>query len=168
MTRKRAASPGAKAPKRRAAAGEPAPAKPRASRARGAGELFLARPKERVPFGFVLDELADLDPWTRPMFGCLAVYVGERIVLVLRDRPTYPEDNGVWIATTVEHHASLSKELPGLRSIRALGDGVTGWQSLSAGAPDFEEAVMHACALVRRGDPRIGKVPARRRPRAPH
>jgi hypothetical protein len=129
------------------------------------GELFRARPKKRVPFEFVLDELAEMAPETRPMFGCLAVYVDEKIVLILRDRPAHPHDNGVWVATTVAHHASLSQELPSLRSITVLGDGVTGWQLLPADAPDFEESVRRACALVLRGDPRIGKVPASRRRR---
>ena len=74
-------------------------------------------------------------------------------------------DNGVWIATTAEHHASLAAELPGLRSITVLGDGVTGWQVLPADEPAFEESVRHACALVLRGDPRIGKIPASKRRR---
>lgn len=140
--------------------------KPRAARApKDEGELFRARPKQRIPFDFVLDELAALAPETKPMFGCLAVYADDKILLILRDRPKHPHDNGVWIATTVEHHASLSKELPSLRSITVLGDGVTGWQLLPADAPDFEESVRRACALALRGDPRIGKVPASRRAR---
>jgi hypothetical protein len=65
----------------------------------------------------------------------------------------------------VEHHASLSRELPSLSSIPVLGDGVTGWQKLPADAPDLEESVRRACELVLRGDPRIGKVPVSRRVR---
>lgn len=126
-------------------------------------EMFRAHPKKRVPFEFVLDELADRGPETRPMFGCVGVYVGDKIVMILRDRPTATHDNGVWIATTPEHHASLLAELPSLRSITVLGEGVTGWQAIPADAPDFEDAVLRACALVRAGDPRIGKVPVSRR-----
>ena len=40
----------------------------------------------------------------------------------------------MWLATTKEHHASLCRELPNLRSIRALGKSVTGWQVLPADA----------------------------------
>jgi hypothetical protein len=151
--------------KPRAPAARPQARKPRARLPKDEGELFRVRPKKRVPFAFVLDELAEMAPETKPMFGCLAVYAGDRIVLILRDRPAHPHDNGVWLATTVEHHASLAHELPSLRSISVLGDGVTGWQLLPADAPDFEESVRHACALVLRGDPRIGKVPASRRRR---
>jgi len=97
------------------------------------------------------------------MFGCLAIYLADKIVLILRDKPNHISDNGVWLATTEEHHASLRKDFPNLRSIGVLGKKVTGWQVLPADAPDFEEAAMRACELVVAGDARIGKVPGRRR-----
>jgi hypothetical protein len=97
------------------------------------------------------------------MFGCLAVYVGRKIVLCLRDRVDSPADNGVWLATTVEHHESLLKEFPSIRSIRVLGKAVTGWQVLPSDAPDFEEAALHACELIAAADPRIGKIPGARK-----
>jgi hypothetical protein len=127
-------------------------------------ELDLTKLKRKtIPYEFVLDELAPLSPWTRPMFGCLAVYIGEKIVLILRDKPTYPRDNGVWIATTHEHHDSLRAEFPTMRSIGLLGKKVTGWQILPAEAPEFEASALHACELIGAGDPRIGKVPGERR-----
>ena len=101
------------------------------------------------------------------MFGCLAVYVGEKIVLLLRDKPSYPSDNGVWLATTPEHHASLVQEFPNMRSIKLLGKKVTGWQVLPADSIDFEPAVLHACKLILAGDQRIGKVPGGRRSSRP-
>jgi len=82
---------------------------------------------------------------------------------MLRDKPSSPRDNGVWVATTPEHHASLRQELPCLRSIAVLGAGTTGWQVLPADAAEFEASVVRACALVRARDPRIGKVPKGRR-----
>jgi hypothetical protein len=97
------------------------------------------------------------------MFGCLAIYVKEKIVLILREKPTYPEDNGVWLATTPEHHASLRREFPNMRSIKLLGKKVTGWQVLPSDAPDFEEAAVRACEMVLAGDPRIGKIPGTRK-----
>lgn len=125
---------------------------------------FFGRKKRKaVPHEFVLDAIAPVSPRTNPMFGCLAVYVGEKIVMILRDRPTKKTDNGVWLATTVEHHESLRREFPSMRSIRLLGKKVTGWQVLPADAPDFEETALRACELVVAGDPRIGKVPGARR-----
>jgi hypothetical protein len=113
----------------------------------------------------VLDALAELDIRTNPMFGCLAVYVGEKIVLVLRDKREPSADNGVWLATTHEHHDSLRREFPSMRSIQVLGKKVTGWQVLPADATDFEETAMRACELIIAGDERIGKIPASRRSR---
>jgi hypothetical protein len=127
--------------------------------------LFSAKKRKRVPHEFVLDALAPLSPTTRHMFGCLAVYVGEKIVLILRDKPSYTEDNGVWLATTTEHHQSLRRDFPRMRSIRLLGKKVTGWQVLPADAQDFEQAALRACEFILAGDPRIGKVPEARRAR---
>ena len=128
-------------------------------------DLPRLKPKT-TPFEFVLDALAAASPRTNPMFGCLAVYVGHKIVLALRDKPTHTDDNGVWLATTCEHHESLRSEFPNLRSIGVLGKEVTGWQILPASAPDFEESALRACELIVARDPRIGKVPKPKAKRA--
>ena len=125
--------------------------------------LFAVKQRKPVPHAFVLDALAPLAIDTRPMFGCLAVYLEEKIVLILRDKRDHPADNGVWLATTKEHHESLRGEFPNMRSIRVLGKAVTGWQVLPLDAPDFEAASMRACELVAAHDPRIGKAPRPRR-----
>lgn len=128
--------------------------------------IAAAEREKVVPHEFVLDEIARLSPVTRPMFGCLAVYVEDRIVLILRDKPKSPVDNGVWLATTAEHHASLRREFPRMRSIRVLGKEPTQWQVLPADDPDFEAAALRACRLILAGDSRIGKIPKPRRARA--
>jgi hypothetical protein len=121
----------------------------------------------RTPHAFVLDALDGAAIETQPLFGSLAIYLGEKIVMVLRERKDDP-DNGVWLATTEEHHRSLRREFPSMRSISILGKAVTGWQVLPVDADDFEEAALHACELVLKRDPRIGKVPKPRRSRAQH
>ena len=120
---------------------------------------FALKKRKVVPHEFVLDAIAHLSPRTRPMFGCLAVYVEDKIVLVLRDKDKETADNGVWLATTQEHHQSLRLEFPNMRSIQVLGKKVTGWQVLPADAPDFEAAALRAGELIVARDPRIGKVP---------
>jgi hypothetical protein len=127
---------------------------------------FTVKPRKVVQHEFVLDAIAPLASKTRSMFGCLAVYVEDKIVLILRDKRDAMADNGVWLATTQEHHESLRREFPNMRSIQVFGKEVTGWQVLPADAPDFEEAALRACELIAARDPRIGKVPARRRKRA--
>jgi hypothetical protein len=116
-------------------------------------------PSSKIPFGWVIDEIAALDPTTRPMFGCTAVYARGKIVFILREKGG-EDDDGVWVATTRDHHESLRRQLPSMRSITVLaGGGETGWQILPVEADGFEEEVLRACALVRADDPRIGKVP---------
>jgi len=121
-------------------------------------------PKQRkpIPHAFVLDAISTLSPYTRPMFGCLAIYVKDKIVLILRDKPKNTADNGVWLATTQEHHQSLRREFPNMRSIQVFGKPITDWQVLPVDAPDFESAALRACELVLAGDARIGKIPGAR------
>jgi len=128
--------------------------------------ILAAKPGKPVPFEFVLDEIASLSPVTRRMFSCLAVYVEDKIVLALRDTAKSPADNGIWLATTTEHHESLRREFPRMRSIRVLGKVPTQWQVLPADDPDFESAALRVCRLIRARDPRIGKVPKPRSIRA--
>jgi len=130
-------------------------------------EIFPVKPRKAVPYAFVLDALAQIPIETRPMFGCLAIYVGDKIVLMLREKRKQREDNGLWLATTEEHHKSLRREFASMRSIQLFGKEVTGWQVLPADAADFEEAAIRACELIIARDPRIGKVPkGRRKPKA--
>jgi hypothetical protein len=125
--------------------------------------LPVVRPRKAIPHEFVLEALAELSPQTRSMFGCLAIYVEDKIVLILRDRHDGTTDNGVWLVTTEQHHDSLRRAFPNMRSIRVFGKKVTSWQVLPADAPDFEETALAACELIVAGDPRIGKVPGARR-----
>jgi len=125
-------------------------------------DASLPQQRKPIPHSFVLDAISTLSPYTRPMFGCLAIYVKDKIVFILRDKPTHAADNGVWLATTEEHYQSLRREFPNMRSIQLLGKPIRGWQVLPGDAPDFESAALRACELVLAGDPRIGKVPGAR------
>jgi hypothetical protein len=119
--------------------------------------------RKPIPYPFVLDAIESASPLTKAMFGCTAVYIKDKIMLALRDARHETADNGVWLATTVEHHASLQREFPSMRSIGVLGKSVTGWQLLPADSDDFEASAIRACELILARDPRIGKVPAARR-----
>jgi hypothetical protein len=84
-----------------------------------------AKPKGRsAPYPFIVEALAPLEPDVRPMFSGFAVYVGDKIVLMLRDSPKHPEDNGVWVVfseTADLADPSIRKEFPSLRRIDLLG-----------------------------------------------
>lgn len=122
----------------------------------------------RTPHEFVLEALTAVSPRTRPMFGGVAVYVGEKILFMLRDRPKLPEDNGVWVVVSdAGHIESLRAELPGMRPIGLLRGKIAHWQLLPMDSPDFEESVLRACELIVARDPRIGKIPVGKSKRKP-
>ena len=129
-------------------------------------------PKKTPPFSFVLEELENsrLAPrvHTKPMFGCLAVYIGEKIVFILRRKqnPKTLRDDGIWVATLPEHNESLLEDFPILRRIemfQAAGQKVfTGWLNLPEQEEYFEETALALCRRVIEGDLRIGKLPSSR------
>ena len=122
----------------------------------------MKKKPKNIAFEFVLEQLYPVDPLTKPMFGCHAVYVGNKIVMILRKKEVNKADNGIWVATTHEHHKSLRADFPSMRPIAVFGNE-GGWQNLPEDAHDFEEAVIKACALILKGDQRIGKVPKPRK-----
>jgi hypothetical protein len=121
------------------------------------------RPKNRIPFGFVIEELNSLDPIVQPMFGCFSVYLGDKIVLFLCEREKRPYQKGVWVATTPEYYKSLAQEFSSTRSVENPKIGKSPWLLLPAGAEDFEEQALRACELILSGDRRIGRAPKKRR-----
>jgi hypothetical protein len=121
--------------------------------------------KKYIPFDFVFDYLVPLDVKVKQMFGLFVLYVNEKIVLILRQRKEHSDINGVWIATKKEHHDSLKKDFPSLRSISAYSDGniETEWQLIPVGTDDFENSVVKVCEFIKHNDPRIGRIPKLRK-----
>jgi hypothetical protein len=115
--------------------------------------------QKKIAFDFVLEQMAILQPIVRPMFGCHAIYVGEKLMLVTREKGGSDSDDGIWIATRKEYHESLRRDLPSLCSIRILGNGETNWQVIPKRSDTFEEEVMKACDLIKKNDLRIGSIP---------
>lgn len=112
-----------------------------------------------IPFRFLLDELDALNPTVKPMFGCFGIYIGEKIVCSVRSKETQTQDNGIWVSTRAQHHESLRKIFPSMRSIQVLGNGETNWQIIPEEADDFEEEAFKLCSLIAKGDERIGNIP---------
>src|SRR5688572_21867752 len=106
--------------------------------------------QKNIPFDFLFDYLTPLDITVKPMFGMWAVYLNEKFLLILRDRQDFPDTNGVWIATTQEHHNSLKKDFPSLRSISNYKRGLkeTEWQLLPVDSDDFEVSVRKVCEFI--------------------
>lgn len=117
----------------------------------------MAKSQKAIPFDFAIENLFSADPVVKPMFGAHAIYIGTKIVLILRNKND--EDSGVWIATIPEHHTSLKKLFPSMRTIQLFGGGTSNWQILPMDADDFESSVNKVCELILKSDPRVGKFP---------
>ena len=117
--------------------------------------------RKNIPFNFVLDYLLQLEVIVKPMFGMFAIYVGEKIMLILRQRKNFKDTNGIWIATNKENHKSLKKDLPSLCSISTYTNDAfdSEWQMLPADSNDFETSVIKVCEFIVHCDPPIGKIP---------
>jgi hypothetical protein len=125
-----------------------------------------AKPKQKTPHAFVVDALMALNPEVRRMFSGFAVYLGDRIVCMLRDHAKSPRDNGVWLVlseSTNPKDPELRREFPSIRSIELLGDKIGHWLLIPSDSPGFEMEALHACDLLLRHDPRIGRIPKSRR-----
>ena len=125
-----------------------------------------AKPRPKIPHAFVLDALEPLHPEVRRMFSGFAVYLSDCLVLMLRDRPQNPQDNGLWLVLAegvCPDDPHLCREFPSLRRIDLLGGKIAHWLLIPADGPAFETEALHACDLLLRHDPRLGRVPASRR-----
>ena len=113
-----------------------------------------------------MEALAPLNPEVRRMFSGFSVYIGDHIVCMLRDHVKSPRDNGVWLVLsegTDPADRTLRREFPSLRKIELLGGAIGHWLLIPSDGPDFETEAMHACELVLRRDPRVGRVPKSRK-----
>jgi hypothetical protein len=111
-----------------------------------------------VPYDFVFDYLPQ-NVITKRMFGMYYIYLNKKIVLILRKAGKNLDMNGVWVATSKQHHQSLDKEVPALADF-VLDNGEThdsDWRLIKDECDDFEEAAIKVCELISHGDKRIGK-----------
>ncbi|GAC1302233.1 MAG: hypothetical protein NVSMB24_06500 [Mucilaginibacter sp.] len=111
-----------------------------------------------VPFDFVFDYLP-VGITVKKMFGMHYIYLGKRIMLILRRSANQPGLNGIWVATDKDHHESLKNHIPELGAFVMDGDERHGnWLLLRDDHEDFEGAAIKVCELIMRGDARVGRV----------
>ncbi len=118
-----------------------------------------------MPFEFVLDELSGLDLHTRPMFGCTAVYVGSKIVLVLRKKEKKDADTGIWVCIPDEFVPEMKNRFPMLRGVSFFENENSAWQNLPEECPEFEEVAFELCKMIKKGTRLIGRVPKQKKSR---
>jgi hypothetical protein len=133
------------------------------------GIVKPTNPKRRsAPYPFILEALTSLDPEVRPMFSGFAVYLGDKIVLMLRDSAKQPEDNGVWLVFSETANLAdpgIRRDFPSLRPIALLGGKIPHWRLIPSDSPTFESEALHACEFLLKHDARFGRVPQSRQTR---
>jgi hypothetical protein len=107
-----------------------------------------------------------LNPEVRRMFSGFAVYLGDLLVCMLLDSPKCPRDNGVWLVLSESvdpKDPALRREFLSLRPIDFLQEKIGHWLVIPSDSPTFEAEALHACDLLLRHDPRLGRIPKSRR-----
>jgi hypothetical protein len=125
--------------------------------------------RKSAPYPFIIEALAPLEPEVKPMFSGFAVYAGDKILVMLRDSPKHPEDNGLWLVfseTARLEDPKVARDFPSLRLIDLLGGKIGHWRLIPADSPTFESEALHACDLLLKRDPRFGRVPQSRQKRS--
>jgi hypothetical protein len=114
--------------------------------------------QKAVPYDFVFDYLPG-NVVAKRMFGMHYIYLDKKIMLILRKAVKNLGMNGVWVATSKEHHPSLELEVPAMAGFM-LDNGdrhESDWRLIKDDTEDFEEATIKVCELIAHGDKRIGK-----------
>lgn len=109
------------------------------------------------PYEFILDALFPIQLRHHRMFGVDAFYYEEKIVFALREKDKNPHDNGIWIATKLEHHEQLKKQIKDVRIIKDFGPKT--WMLLPADSDHFEEGMIKVSELIKEHSELIGNVP---------
>jgi hypothetical protein len=122
--------------------------------------------RKTPPHSFILEALTPLEPEVRRLFSGYGVYLGDRIVCMLRDSAKSPGDNGLWLVLSESVNPAdktLRRAFPSLRSIALLRSKISHWLLIPSDSPTFEEEALHACDRLLQHDPRFGRVPKSRR-----
>ena len=61
----------------------------------------------KLPYDHILSYLYPLRPEIKKTFGCYGLILNHKIVLLLRERESQPEFNGVFVATQPEYYFFL-------------------------------------------------------------
>jgi hypothetical protein len=101
--------------------------------------------------------------FTKRMFGGLAAYLFERLMLLLVEPTKSGRWNwhGVLVCTNRAHHASIQAEFPALMPHEVLQK----WLFIDSTHEDFESTMEAVAKQVISNDPRFGILPRNPKPR---
>lgn len=114
-----------------------------------------------IPHEFILEFLYPLPIRTKKMFGNVAIYYGNKIVLATRQKKDNTVDNGIWIGTKNEHHEALKTLIPELRHLETYK--IKKWLLLHEDELNFEERAQQIAELIKENCDLIGIIPKPRK-----
>src|SRR5271169_3410401 len=112
---------------------------------------------------WILEEFIDLPTFfTKRMFGGLAAYLRERLMLLLVEPTKSGRWNwhGVLVCTDYKHHTSIQAEFPALMPHEVLRK----WLFIDSTHEDFESTMEAVAKRAANNDPRFGIVARSPRP----
>ena len=112
-----------------------------------------------APYDFVFDYLPR-HIVAKAKFGMHYIYLDKKLFLMLRKTTKGDGLNGIFVATVKAHHQTLLKDVPALKDF-TLDTGeksASHWKFLDDEDDAFEQSAIRICALISRGDHRIGKA----------
>jgi len=113
---------------------------------------------KKPPYEFALKALAPLETQFKPMFGATAVYHGHQVLMILRKKTPADQNSGVWFGIQDESISEIKNEFPMLKDLTLFGTPPTPWQVMRESEAEFEATVLKLCALIKKGDQRIGRT----------
>lgn len=118
-----------------------------------------------IPHDFILELLYPLPIRTKKMFGNVAIYYGEKIILATRQKEENTADNGIWVGSKLEHHKELRKLIPELRNLEAYK--IKSWLLLHEDESNFEERAQGLVDLIKSKSILIGNIPKPKKKKKP-
>jgi hypothetical protein len=111
-----------------------------------------------LPYDFIFDYLPEDRVDIKKMFGHHCLYFDGIMVMFMIAKDGNP-DNGICLATSKPHIASLAKEIRSLRHLESYGPDATDWRLIPTDSEEFESDAEKACRLILARDSRIGREP---------
>jgi len=118
------------------------------------------KPKKHYRLQWLVESIAEEPSYLeRRMFGCLAVYLHGRMVLLMAEGEE--PWNGLLIPTEHEHHKSIRREFKSVVQHSVLKK----WLYLPEDTEEFESVAPEIVHCIEIDDPRFGVEPREKKPR---
>ncbi len=110
-----------------------------------------------VPYAFILKALYPIRPTIKKALGGYFLFVHKKLLIFLRERDTYADFNGVFVAVLPEYLSELEAEINLKHTEFDLDGTKDGWLFINEDLDDFETKCTLICEMIKQTDTRIGR-----------